>query len=249
MEQYRTEEEQVEALRRWWDENGRSMVAAVVIALAAGFGWQAWKGYDQEQKEAASDAYQAMIKAASVATPTAEQRAQLIELAEVVKTDHADTTYAHFAALHLARLAVQEGNLAEAEAQLRWVLGTADKGSDTALVAQLRLARVLAAAGDAEQALGLLDQSDAGDYLATYAMARGDVLLMQGRRDEARTAYETASLHITAGGGGQANASILQQKLQSLSPTVSVVDQGDVTSVVDTVPGGTEGDNTTEKGD
>ena len=35
MEAYRTEEEQVEALQRWWDENGRSTILAVVVALAA----------------------------------------------------------------------------------------------------------------------------------------------------------------------------------------------------------------------
>ena len=49
MEPYNTEEEQVEALRRWWDENGRSTIAAIVIALAAGFGWQAWQKHDQGQ--------------------------------------------------------------------------------------------------------------------------------------------------------------------------------------------------------
>ena len=47
MEEYRTEEEQVEALRRWWDENGRSTIAAIVIALSVGFGWQAWKSNEE----------------------------------------------------------------------------------------------------------------------------------------------------------------------------------------------------------
>ena len=40
MEQYRTEEEQVEALKKWWEENGRSTVVAVIVALGLGFGWQ-----------------------------------------------------------------------------------------------------------------------------------------------------------------------------------------------------------------
>ena len=34
MEEYRTEEEQVEALRRWWNENGRSTIVAIIVALA-----------------------------------------------------------------------------------------------------------------------------------------------------------------------------------------------------------------------
>ena len=47
MDTYRTEEEQVEAIRHWWDENGRSIIISIVLALAAGFGWQAWKDHDQ----------------------------------------------------------------------------------------------------------------------------------------------------------------------------------------------------------
>ena len=37
MEQYRTEEEQVEALKKWWEENGRSTIVAVIVALGLGF--------------------------------------------------------------------------------------------------------------------------------------------------------------------------------------------------------------------
>ena len=43
MESYRTEEEQVEALRRWWNENGRSTLFVIVVVLAGTFGWQGWQ--------------------------------------------------------------------------------------------------------------------------------------------------------------------------------------------------------------
>ena len=62
VESYRTEEEQVEALRRWWEENGRSTIVAIVVALAAGFGWQAWKGYNQDNIEGASNIYQSLLQ-------------------------------------------------------------------------------------------------------------------------------------------------------------------------------------------
>ena len=217
MEQYRTEEEQVEVLKRWWDENGRSTLAAIIIALSAGFGWQAWKGHDQRQRESASDGYQAMLQAVSVANPTEAQREQAVALAESLKSSHGGSAYAQFAALHLARLAVDQGDLAEAEAQLRWALGKADKGSDTASVAQLRLARVVAARGEPDQALAILAEATDGSYQASYAMARGDILLQQGRRDEAREAYNTARMQAAAN-PGQVNLVTLDQKLQSLSP-------------------------------
>ena len=217
MDQYRTEEEQVEALRRWWDENGRSIIAAIVVAVAVGFGWQAYKSNDQQKQENASDLYQSMLQGMGQADASAELRESVIDMAEQLKGDYSGSTYAQFAALHLAALAVGNSDLAEAEAQLRWVLGKADKGSDTAEVAQLRLARVLAAAGDADQALAILAQAGEGPYQASYAVAKGDILLMQGRELEAREAY--ANARVLAGDAqGQVNLPALEQKMQSLMP-------------------------------
>lgn len=213
MESYRTEEEQVEALRRWWNENGRSTVAAIVIALAASFGWQGWQRHQEGQQAAASDLYQAMLQAGS----EGEQRQAALALADKLKADFGGSTYAQFAALHLARLAVENNDLAEAQAQLRWVLGRAEKGGDTEQVAQLRLARVLAAGGDADQALAILTQGGQGPYQASYAAARGDILLGLERRDEAREAY-TQALMMAGNSQGQVNIPMVQQKLQSLSP-------------------------------
>jgi predicted negative regulator of RcsB-dependent stress response len=218
VEQYRTEDEQVEALKRWWDENGRSTIAAIIIALSAGFAWQTWKGWDERKREGASDAYQAMLQVA--AGTSADQRREAVELAEALKENYGGSTYAQFAALHLARLAVEAGDLAEAQAQLRWVLGKADKGSDIAQVAQVRLARVLASSGEAGQALTILEQAGEGPYSASYALARGDILLQLGRDAEALQAYTEARMHAAAQ-PGQVNLATLEQKLQSLTPVAS----------------------------
>ncbi|MGB1141029.1 MAG: tetratricopeptide repeat protein, partial [Halioglobus sp.] len=93
------------------------------------------------------------------------------------------------------------------------VLGQADAGSDTAQVAQLRLARVMAANDQADQALAILD-SDAGAYRASYALARGDILLGLGRDEEARMAY---SMALAESGQVGANLASVRQKLQSLA--------------------------------
>lgn len=211
MEAYRSEEEQVEALRRWWDENGRSTVVAVVLALAAGFGYQGWQEYRGGQRAQASDMYQAMIR--SLGVSGSSDAATPAELAEQLKTAFPDSTYGQFAALHLAAFAVEDGNLDEAQAQLRWVLGKADRGSDTAQVAQLRLARVLASAGETEQALAILEDND-GAYRASYALARGDILLGLGREEQARLAYSQA---LAEAGQVGANLASVRQKLQSLA--------------------------------
>ena len=217
MDAYRTEEEQVEALKRWWNDNGRSIIAAVIVAVSLSFGYQTWKGSNERQNENASDLYQTMLQAFSGASEDTALAAQGAALGEQLKSDYDGSIYAQFAAMYLARLAVDNGDLGEAESQLRWVLGKADKGSDTEQLAQLRLARVVAASGDADQALAVLESGTQGSYQASYALARGDILLSQGNTEEARLAY-TQALALAASNPGQLNLVALQQKLQSLTP-------------------------------
>jgi len=239
VEQYRTEEEQVEALKKWWEENGRSTVVAIIVALGLGFGWQGWQKHRQTELDAASNSYQNLLQQIASVEAGSDQKG-IVTLGEEIKREYGGSTYAQFAALHLARLAVNRGDLSEAEAQLRWVLGRADRGSDTQQLAQLRLARVLASAGDREQALSILASNEVGTYEAAYAVARGDILLMQGRNDEARESY-SAALMLAARGDGQVNLDMVQQKLQSLSPVdpreVKSPGVGQVSDVVEEAAG------------
>lgn len=220
MEEYRSEEEQVEALRRWWDDNGRSLLVAVVVALAAMFGWQTWRDHAETQREVAADIYQTMLVASQGAAMDAEQQLTVSSYAARLKEEFPGTTYAQFAALQLARDAVQSGDLEKAETELRWVLAKASRGSDVAVVSQLRLARVLAARGQTDQALAMLEQKEAGAYAAAYAVARGDVLFAEGRNQEAREAYASAQA-LTAVAAPAMGAGILDQKLESLSATLA----------------------------
>ncbi len=190
METYRTGEEQVEALKRWWQENGRSMVIGVVLALGLGFGWQAWQKSRDLAAENASTLYQQMLTALSL--EDAQGAAPATELARTIKDEHRGSAYAQFAALHLARLAVNEGRLQDAEEELRWVLAKSTPGEDLHSIAQLRLARVMAAGGSVDPALELLVVSD-GAYSAAYAMARGDILIAADRNAEALEAFEAAA--------------------------------------------------------
>jgi len=114
VESYQTEEEQLEALRRWWKENGRSTVAAVVVALAGTFGWQSWQASKAEQEQRASDLYQAMMTAL-VTEQAGSAAGQGVDLANQLKRDYDGTTYAQFAALQMAAIAVKDGKLADAE--------------------------------------------------------------------------------------------------------------------------------------
>lgn len=214
MESYRTEEEQLDALKKWWDENGRSTVFAVVLALGAGLGWNQWQGYRQSQAEQASVAYEEMLTAIREAAQD-DDAERIKTLAERIKTDYRSSTYAQFASMHLARVAAAEGDLAAAEAELRWVL-TQDPAPEIALVAELRLARVKTSLGQPGEALDILTAAEPGAYAAAYAEAEGDAWQALGDTDKAIAAYEKSLSLAAASGIGASEA--LRLKLGALTP-------------------------------
>ncbi len=214
MDTFRTEEEQVEALRKWWDDNGRSTLFAIVVAVAGGFGWQGWQQHQQEQAEAASIRYEE-LQEATQQVDEEEQRATIRHLAEGLKSEYSGSTYAQFASLHLARLNVIEGDLVAAERELRDVLA-AGPAAAVRVLTELRLARVVAAGGQPAAAMEILDAAEAGAYEPAYAEARGDMYVQMGQPDMAVTAYEEATA-LAAASEAEASQS-LQFKLQALTP-------------------------------
>ena len=118
-------------------------------------------------------------------------REQLSRHAETLRDDYGGTAYAPLAALAAARAAVDAGAPGEAEPWLRWAMENADQ-AQIAHLARVRLARVVAAGGDADAALELLDAEVPNEYTALYAEIRGDVLAGQGEAAAAASAYQQA---------------------------------------------------------
>jgi len=196
MSEHLHEDEQVEALKRWWDENGRSTLVAVALAVGGTFGWQQYQLWSDNRVEAASDAW--TVAKVQLQAEESNQREAGVAAAQTLKEQYAGTTYARFAALELAALAVSEQRLDDALAELRWALAEGDTESGLGRLIQLRLARVLAASGDEAGALDILD-SDGDYYAAAFATARGDIHLAAGRTQEALDAYleaRTATLSL-----------------------------------------------------
>ncbi len=191
----RTEEEQVEVLKRWFEENGVSLVVGIVLALGAVFGYRAWENGVREQGEAASAIYEDLV-AAVTATPGAELSPELVatgkSLAEQLKKDYSDSSYAVFASMHMARLAVNAGDLEKAGDELRWALDHGARGSFETL-ARIRLARVLAARERFDEALEVVSVDlDPFGHKSSWEEVRGDIYYGMGRMDEARQAYQLA---------------------------------------------------------
>ena len=210
-----SEEEQIEALKRWWAENGRSTVIAVVAALAIVFGYQGWQNYERDRGQAASALYQNMLDALEVQSPIDKPSDDKVKtarfLAQQLKNDYSSTTYATFAAFYMARLAVDEKDLKSAEQELQWAL---DHGIDDSLkpLAQIRMARVRLGLGKPEDALRALEGVEPGALRPTYEEVKGDIYFSMGDKEKAREAYQRAVNGLAEG----ENRPVLQMKLDDL---------------------------------
>jgi len=207
VEVYRTEEEQVEALKRWWDENGRSVIIGVVLALAAVFGWRAWQDHQRGQAEAASTEYQLLLDRLN-----AGEGREVTEIGRRIIGQYPTTPYAVLASLALAQQAVDQADLDGAAAHLRWALDNS-KLPEVKQLAKVRMARLLIAQQKPEQALQELG-GEAGSFSALYEETRGDAYLALGKRAEAAQAYSKA---LAGYGDVPAKQQLLRMKLDDLA--------------------------------
>ncbi|EPC01922.1 hypothetical protein L861_19930 [Litchfieldella anticariensis FP35 = DSM 16096] len=191
MAELRTEEEQLEAIKRWWKENGKSLIAGVVIAAAGVLGWNAWKDYQANQAEAASMRYQQLISIVGQNELAADNRSRAQELIGEITDNHGDTLYADLAGLIEARLAVSDNDRAAAQAALGDVIENTPREYIRSL-ARLRLARLQLATDDPEAALATLDEEITSSLEAQRADIRGDAYLKLERDEDARDAYRQA---------------------------------------------------------
>lgn len=186
MDVSRTEEEQIEALKKWWSENGWYIIAGIVIGLSAIFGWRNWQLYQQRIAEQASDLYSAMV-----VDVRQKKFTDARYVADQILNEYPETTYASFAAMMLGKLDVTENNLESAQKHLQWVLDNS-KQEELRHLARTRLARVLLASGKDDAALQLIENIDYGEYAATYQEIKGDIYTHQNKPAEAKEAYQLA---------------------------------------------------------
>lgn len=186
MSEYLSEEEQVEAIKKWWKENGRSIIAGAVIGLGAVFGWQYWNDYQNRLAEEASNRFDLLQYAAKTGdTETAMQQA------EALTAEHGGSAYAQFAALYLAKLRQEEGDTSAAQVHLQWVLGSSDEPSIQQM-ARLRLARLRMDQGDLAGAEAIIAQAPDDSYAGEFAELRGDIARSRKEYEAARKAYQEA---------------------------------------------------------
>ncbi len=168
MEVYLSEEERVEALKKWWQANSRSVVTGLALGAAILAGWNAWQN--------------------------AKQSEPALKLSERLIERHQGSVYATYAALFTARLKAEAGDLAGAKKVLSDLLAVS-KDDNIKHLARIRLGRVMLAMGEIDPALKLLEPlkpKDMGKYASLYEELKGDLYAAAQRSSEALAAYEQA---------------------------------------------------------
>ena len=163
MDVYTTEEQQVEAIKKWWKKNGMSMVGAVLIGISIVVGGRMWMDQQNNHAEIASAKYDTMVSALNQGMNdiALEQSSSLIG-------QFSDTPYAALAALSSAKIKLAQGDSLAARTHIQWVLNKADS-NELKQIARIRLSRIMWGDGDHHKALAFLGQADWGSVMATSA--------------------------------------------------------------------------------
>ena len=179
------EQERLAELKAWWEDNRWYVLGAVIAALAAFAGYRGWQYWTASQEADAASMYRPVAEATK-----ANDDKRLKDSAQAIIAKHPRSFYASESALILAKKAFDANNLDEARKQLEWVMTNGVE--EHRGVARIRLASVLLDQKKYDEALKVLDGSNDAAFAAMAADVRGDVMLAQGRMDEARSAYKQA---------------------------------------------------------
>lgn len=223
MSDHITEEEQIEAIKRWLSENWVSIVLPIALVLVGYVSWNFWGDYKTNRASAASEQYQLLVDALNDTTGNGLSD-KAIEtarsLADGVLSQYQDTLYADLTNLIVAKLDVDAGELDAAKTRLQAVVSQHAAPASLNL-AKARLAKVELALGNYDQALTYVNAADSDSSKALYAEIRGDIYSAKGDMDAANTAYKDALINLTQ--QQQSRSGLLQLKIDATSKPVNAL--------------------------
>lgn len=187
MEFYETEEQQIEAVKKWWKANGTSLIFGAAIGLSAVAGWKYYLADQNTHKLEASDMYVALVNQVAANKAGVDLNPQVDQLA----INYADTPYAALASLMLAKYDYENGKTKAAISKLSWARKNAID-IETKQVATTRLIRVYISENMFDEAQELLNMPHPDSFDASYEELKGDLFIDKKEIASARTAYDKA---------------------------------------------------------
>ncbi|WP_424945685.1 YfgM family protein [Candidatus Spongiihabitans sp.] len=170
------EDDDVARAKAFWNENGKSIVAGVIIGLGGIVGFNYWKSYQQTEGENASFLFDRL----SSGQNDIDHDIDMNSVADELKEKYASTVYADLAALAMAKQFVEKNDLAAAARELNWVMDHS-KDSGFQHIARLRLAAVALAQQRPDQALAILTITDTGGFESRYHELTADAYAQRGQ--------------------------------------------------------------------
>ncbi len=180
------EQEQLDQLKAFWKRYGNLITWLMIAVLAAYAGWNGWNWWQRDQAEKSGAMFDQLDKAAQAGD--AEQAGRVFA---DMKARYPRTAFTEQGGLMTAKVQLDKGQLDVALATLAWVGANAAE-TEYQTIAKLRAAGVLLDQKKYDDALKQLDGASAPDFAALVDDRRGDVLLAQGKKDEAKAAFAKA---------------------------------------------------------
>ncbi|QLB12651.1 putative negative regulator of RcsB-dependent stress response [Bisgaardia hudsonensis] len=176
------EEQEINNLKAWWQDNYKSIIITSVLTFGAVFGWRYWQDYQEKKSQALSVQYEQLI---SIDDTLGEEKFKQFV------TDNSKTSYAVLALLERARLNVDTKEFVQAEILLTQALS---QSSDDLLISisALRLAMVQYQLQKFDSALSSLDKVKGKSWDSRKLLLKGDILLAKGDNISAKSSFEEA---------------------------------------------------------
>ncbi|HBC3495283.1 TPA: YfgM family protein [Vibrio parahaemolyticus] len=203
MELYDTEEQQVEAIKDWWKENGKAVIIGAVVGLGGLFGWRYYQDTVIQASETASQSYTTAMNTLQEKGVDAQSDVQAFIESNEVKE------YSVLAALQLAKAQVEAKDFTAALEQLKWAQSNTKDAVLSPLISY-RIARIETEMGNFDAANTELGKVTDTAWAGRIAELRGDIALRQGDKDAAYAAYTEAQQAADA-------SPTLQMKLDDLA--------------------------------
>jgi len=183
---YASDEEKGEDIKRWWRENGLSVVMGIALGIAVLVGGRFWLTQQHMESVSASNLYQQTSQLV-----TEGKTAEAATLVDKLLSEYAATPYAVFAAFEMAKVNVAKGEVESAKSHLEWVINNG-KLSGQKDIARLRLSQLLLDQSDYQQTLSVIAQAETTAFKSLFDELKGDVYIAQGKLSEAATSYQAA---------------------------------------------------------
>jgi predicted negative regulator of RcsB-dependent stress response len=185
---YASDEEKGEEIKQWWRENGLSVMVGIALSVAGLIGGRYWLEQQTISVTNASTLYQ-QANVYLVQGKTSEAALSV----DILFSEFANTPYATFAALDMAKESLQNNDANGAKAYLDWVIVNA-KLAGQKEIARLRLSQLHLNGASYEEALATVDQSESPAFKSLFDEIRGDIHVAQGNLTEAASAYQSAKV-------------------------------------------------------